>query len=171
MPFFAIYLAPIFGPRGPQPRRPPLAECHFLDNRRRRCDLRVLDRGRVRGGGQWGAPTGEPRRSWQARCRSSDARPKLMPRTADFRVLASLDLDVLGCPDFGAALARERKLVAARHALVAVRGGLIAVEVRCRETADQNDGVEHDRFIYCVDQPRPATLVRRVELLEGLPPP
>ena len=37
-----------------------------------------------------------------------------MPRTADFRVLAGLDLDV------------ERKLVAARHALVAVRGGLIA---------------------------------------------
>src|SRR5262249_31119303 len=76
-----------------------------------------------------------------------------MPRTADFRVLASLDLDVLGCPDFGAALAHERKLVAARHALVAVRGGLIAVEVRCRETADQNDGVEHDRFISRVGQP------------------
>src|SRR5262249_52110621 len=95
----------------------------------------------------------EPRRSWQARCRSSDARPKLMPRTADFRVLAGLDLDVLGCPDFGAALAHERKLVAARHALVAVRGGLIAVEVRCRETADQNDGVEHDRFISRVGQP------------------
>src|SRR5262249_26291045 len=86
-------------------------------------------------------------------CRSSDARPKLMPRTADFRVLAGLDLDVLGCPDFGAALAHERKLVAARHALVAVRGGLIAVEVRCRETADQNDGVEHDRFISRVGQP------------------
>ena len=94
-----------------------------------------------------------------------------MPRTADFRVLASLDLNVLGCPDFGAALAHERKLVAARHALVAVRGGLIAIEVRCRETADQNDGVEHDRFIYRVGQPKPATLVRRVELLEGLPPP
>lgn len=76
-----------------------------------------------------------------------------MPRTADFRVLAGLDLDVLGCPDFGAALAHERKLVAARHALVAVRGGLIAVEVRCRETADQNDGVEHDRFISRVGQP------------------
>src|SRR5262249_52446306 len=76
-----------------------------------------------------------------------------MPRTADFRVLASLDLDVLGCPDFGAALAHGRKLVAARHALVAVRGGLIAVEVSCRETADQNDGVEHDRFIYHVGQP------------------
>jgi hypothetical protein len=76
-----------------------------------------------------------------------------MPRTADFRVLAGLDLDVLGCPDFGAALAHERKLVAARNALVAVRGGLIAVEVRCRETADQNDGVEHDRFISRVGQP------------------
>ena len=76
-----------------------------------------------------------------------------MPRTADFRVLAGLDLDVLGCPDFGAALAHERKLVAARHALVAVRGGLIAVEVRCRKTADQNDGVEHDRFISRVGQP------------------
>ena len=76
-----------------------------------------------------------------------------MPRTADFRVLAGLDLDVLGCPDFGAALAHERKLVAARHALVAVRSGLIAVEVRCRETADQNDGVEHDRFISRVGQP------------------
>jgi hypothetical protein len=76
-----------------------------------------------------------------------------MSRTADFRVLAGLDLDVLGCPDFGAALAHERKLVAARHALVAVRGGLIAVEVRCRETADQNDGVEHDRFISRVGQP------------------
>ncbi len=69
-----------------------------------------------------------------------------MPRTADFRVLAGLDLDVLGCPDFAVALAHERKLVAARHALVVVRGGLIAVEVRCRETADQNDGVEHDCF-------------------------
>ena len=79
-----------------------------------------------------------------------------MPRTADFRVLAGLDLDVLGCPDFGAALAHERKLVAVRHALVAVRGGLIAVEVRCRETADQNDGVEHDRFISRVGN-RPAS--------------
>ncbi len=76
-----------------------------------------------------------------------------MPRTADFRVLAGLDLDVLGCPDFAVALAHERKLVAARHALVVVRGGLIAVEVRCRETADQNDGVEHDRFISHVGQP------------------
>src|SRR5262245_44823179 len=93
-----------------------------------------------------------------------------MPRTADFRVLAGLDLDVLGCPDFGAALAHERKLVAARHALVAVRGGLIAVEVRCRETADQNDGIEHDRFcLPCRPTDRPTTLVRRVEFLEGSP--
>jgi hypothetical protein len=59
-------------------------------------------------------------------------------------------------PRFRAALAHERKLVAARHALVVVRGGLIAVEVRCRETADQNDGVEHDRFISRVGQ-RPAS--------------
>jgi hypothetical protein len=103
---------------------------------------------------------------------SSDARPKLMPRTADFRVLVGLDLDVLGCPDFGAALAHERKLVAARHALVAVRGGLIAVEVRCRETADQNDGVEHDRFIYRVGQPTGQRHWFGVSsLLEGSPPP
>jgi hypothetical protein len=95
-----------------------------------------------------------------------------MPRTADFRVLASLDLDVLGCPHFGAALAHGRKLVAARHALVTVRGGLIAVEVRCRETADQNDGVEHDRFIYRVGQPTGQRHWFCVSsLLEGSPPP